>query len=140
MTDEIRSELRLAELAEKSGVPARTIRLYIARGVLDGPSKLGRAAAYTQAHLSRLRQIQELQAKGITLAEIARTFAAPDAAAIMPSPESWTTYAVSEDVVVMVRGTPAPWRRRSILKSISRMASELTERETEREADDERGQ
>ena len=29
----------LAELSEESGIPARTIRFYIARGLLDGPVK-----------------------------------------------------------------------------------------------------
>ena len=47
----------LAELAEKAGLPGRTIRFYIARGLLPGPLKAGRGAAYGQEHLDRLREI-----------------------------------------------------------------------------------
>jgi DNA-binding transcriptional MerR regulator len=60
----------LAELSAASGIPARTIRFYIARGLLQGPSKAGRAAAYTDEHLARLETIKQLQASGRMLAEI----------------------------------------------------------------------
>lgn len=36
----------LAELAQKAGLPGRTIRFYIARGLLPGPLKAGRGATY----------------------------------------------------------------------------------------------
>ena len=49
----------LAELSEESGTPARTIRFYIARGLLDGPLKAGRGAVYTAEHLARLEKIKE---------------------------------------------------------------------------------
>ncbi len=61
----------LAELSEESGVPARTIRFYIARGLLDGPVKAGRGAVYTAEHRARLETIKKLQAEGRMLAEIA---------------------------------------------------------------------
>ena len=61
----------LAELSEESGMPARTIRFYIARGLLDGPVKAGRGAVYTAEHLARLEKIKEMQAEGRMLAEIA---------------------------------------------------------------------
>jgi hypothetical protein len=47
----------LAELAEDSGVPARTIRYYIARGVLPRPVVAGRGALYAKKHLERLGRI-----------------------------------------------------------------------------------
>ena len=62
--------MTLAELAEASGLPARTIRFYIARRVLSGPGKAGRGAAYGPEHLKRLQQIQRLQSQGRTIAEI----------------------------------------------------------------------
>ena len=52
-------------------MPARTIRFYIARGLLDGPVKAGRGAVYTADHLARLERIKEMQAEGRMLAEIA---------------------------------------------------------------------
>ena len=51
-------EMSLAELAEQSGVPGRTIRFYIARSLLPGPSQAGRGASYGQEHI---RQLQEDQ-------------------------------------------------------------------------------
>ena len=59
-------ELSLAELAERSGTPGRTIRFYIARGLLAGPFKAGRGASYGEAHLARLAEIREWQEKGLT--------------------------------------------------------------------------
>ena len=61
----------LAELAEEVGLSARTVRFYIGRGLLPGPEKAGRGASYGPAHLERVREIQRLQADGLTLAEIA---------------------------------------------------------------------
>jgi DNA-binding transcriptional MerR regulator len=57
--------MTLAEVAEASGLLERTIRFYIARGLLDGPIKGGRAAAYTAEHVARLERIKHLQAAGL---------------------------------------------------------------------------
>ena len=65
----------LAELSEESGIPARTIRFYIARGLLAGPVKSGRGAVYTAEHLERLEKIKQLQSQGKMLAEIAHDLA-----------------------------------------------------------------
>ena len=60
----------LAELAARSGVPARTIRFYQSAGVLPRPERRGRAAVYRENHLDRLRLIAELQDRGLTLGAI----------------------------------------------------------------------
>jgi DNA-binding transcriptional MerR regulator len=52
-------------------VPPRTIRFYIAQGLLPGPLRSGRGAAYGKPHLQRLDRIKALQAKGMPLAELA---------------------------------------------------------------------
>ena len=44
----------LVELADVSGVPARTIRFYIAKGLLPPPLVGGRAACYGEEHLKEL--------------------------------------------------------------------------------------
>ena len=64
------SEYSLMELSEKSGIPARTIRYYISKNLLDGPSQVGRNAVYTEKHLVRLDAIQGLKQEGLTLHEI----------------------------------------------------------------------
>ena len=73
----MRKSKTLAELSEESGIPARTIRFYIARGLLDGPVKAGRGAVYTAGHLARLEKIKALQAEGRMLAEIAHDLNGP---------------------------------------------------------------
>ena len=56
--------LTFAELAAKAGLPGRTIRFYIAKGLLPGPVKAGRGATYGKAHLETLRSIKASQAPG----------------------------------------------------------------------------
>ena len=62
----------LTELADEAGIPARTIRYYIARGLLEGPDVAGRGASYGTAHRDRLLEIRALQSEGRMLADIAR--------------------------------------------------------------------
>lgn len=62
----------LKELAELTGIQARTIRSYIAKGLLQGPLSRGRNARYSRHHLDRLREIQVLKARGMSLEEIRR--------------------------------------------------------------------
>lgn len=51
----------LQELAEESGVEARTIRSYIEKGLLPGAEARGPKSFYTAAHLDRLQVIQLLR-------------------------------------------------------------------------------
>jgi len=122
----------LAELSEESGIPARTIRFYIARGLLDGPVKAGRGAVYTAEHLARLEKIKELQAEGRMLAEIAHDLngGPPAETAVAPSP--WWQHAIQDDVMVWVRGDVSPWRMKQIRAAVDEFASRLqTPREPE---------
>lgn len=65
----------LAELAARSGVPARTIRFYQSADVLPRPDRRGRAAVYREKHLERLRLIAELRDRGLTLSAISHLLA-----------------------------------------------------------------
>ena len=120
----------LAELSEESSIPARTIRFYIARGLLEGPVKAGRGAVYTAEHLARLEKIKELQAEGRMLAEIAHDLNAgpPAQAAVPPSP--WRQHVIQEDVMVWVRGDVSPWRMKQIRTAVDDFASRLQEPES----------
>lgn len=60
----------LAELSERSGVAARTIRFYTTEGLLAAPDKAGRDAVYHAQHLVTLELIRELQGHGFGLASI----------------------------------------------------------------------
>ncbi len=69
-------EYTLRELAEEAGVPERTIRFYISRGLVDPPLRAGRGAAYGEKHTEQLESIRRLQAQGMMLSQIAHALAA----------------------------------------------------------------
>ena len=118
--------ISLNELAKQSGVPERTIRYYISRGLIPGPVRGGRGAEYTQQHLTGIQDVRQLQAAGMTLAEIEYEFAR-DAGDRRPAiaPESWSLYRISPDVTVQVRDGLSPWRIKHLRSSIARLAAEL---------------
>jgi DNA-binding transcriptional MerR regulator len=62
--------LTIDELAGLAGVPIRTVRFYIAEGLLPGASTRGKGPSYTQEHLDRLQLIRLLVARHLPLAEI----------------------------------------------------------------------
>lgn len=113
----------LAELGRETGVSPRTIRYYIARGLLDGPAVAGRGAAYSEDHLARLRRIRELQAQGLMLAEIGLEIAGRRAAATVPPADSWDRYPIAGDVTVWARTDVAPWRRHTIARAPAELAA-----------------
>jgi DNA-binding transcriptional MerR regulator len=114
----------LAELAEEVGLSARTVRFYIGRGLLPGPEKAGRGASYGPAHLERVREIQRLQADGLTLAEIALRGETEESVPL-PEPEAWWSYPIAEGVEVRVRADQAPWRMRQIRRVLAELGSRL---------------
>ena len=119
-------EISLAVLAEESGVPARTIRFYIAKGLLPGPQQAGRGATYGEAHRKRLQEIRKLQARGLTLNEVARSLGGDTRKAVgAPQPSAWWQYPINEDVVVWVKADVAPWRLRETQKAVREMALQL---------------
>src|SRR5205809_5514354 len=106
--------LTFAELAARAGLPGRTIRFYIAKGLLPGPVKAGRGATYGKEHLETLRSIKASQAKGLTLSEIARMVSGESRREILPQPMAWWNYTVTEDVTVSVRADVTSWRLKQI--------------------------
>ena len=118
--------ISLSELAKKSGVPERTIRYYISRGLIHGPVRGGRGAEYTQEHLAGIQNVRQLQSGGMTLAEIEYEFAR-DAGDRRPAiaPESWSVYRISPDVTVQVRDGLSPWRIKHLRSAIAQLAAEL---------------
>jgi DNA-binding transcriptional MerR regulator len=60
------------QLASACDVSVDTIRYYQARGLVPPPEREGRLAWYDERHAERLREIRDLQAKGLTLAVIER--------------------------------------------------------------------
>ena len=64
----------MSTLAEAAGVTPRTVRFYQASGLLPPPERIGRRARYTSEHLARLKQISELQSRGLRLESIREVF------------------------------------------------------------------
>ena len=55
------TEYSLQDLADLAGATPRTIRYYIAQGLLASPGRVGPGTTYTEGHLNRLRLIKRLQ-------------------------------------------------------------------------------
>lgn len=62
--------MSLRELEERSHVPGRTIRYYIAEGMLPGAVARGKGAAYGEEHLLRLQMIRRLAEQHVPIREI----------------------------------------------------------------------
>jgi DNA-binding transcriptional MerR regulator len=60
----------LADLARLAGVTPRTVRYYVAQGLLPSPEQAGPSTRYGEGHLARLRLIRRLQRDHLPLAEI----------------------------------------------------------------------
>ncbi len=130
----------MAELSEKTGCPARTIRFYIAKGLLAGPLKAGRGASYGAEHVRRIAEIREWQAKGLTLTEIAHKLAGePQPLREMEAPTAWWSYQLQPDVIVQVRTDASPWRLRQIQRALKDVVARLAQ-PTTKENDDENQQ
>ena len=130
-------EIKLSELAARSATPARTIRLYISLGLLPGPLRSGRNAAYGPEHLERLERIRALQQTGLTLTQVRQALEVDSEAVSLPRAVSWQHYAVAPDVQILIREDIAPWRARVLRLAIQQFicrvdpATETKEQEHE---------
>jgi len=64
--------LSIADLAERAGTTRRTIRYYVAEGLLPAPGGRGQRRVYTVEHLIRLQAILRLKETYLPLSEIRR--------------------------------------------------------------------
>jgi len=65
----------LSDLCDLAGVTPRTVRYYVAEGLIRPPGSAGLGARYDDGHLARLRLIRRLQREHLPLAEIRRRLA-----------------------------------------------------------------
>jgi DNA-binding transcriptional MerR regulator len=75
-TERERYEYSVDELARTADTTVRNVRAYQDRGLLPPPERRGRAGIYTEAHLARLRLINQLLKRGYTLGNIAELITA----------------------------------------------------------------
>ena len=108
---------RLSELAEAAGVTPRTVRYYIAQGLLSSPGRLGAGTRYDRTHLDRLHLIRTLQDQGLSLSEIR------DRLEHRPSPmlarASWAPQDPRLDMRRPMPMPPAPPPGRSVWERLS---------------------
>ncbi len=70
------AEYTIDELARVAQTTVRNVRAYQDRGLMPPPERRGRVGVYGEAHLSRLRIVGQLLARGYTLASIGDLIAA----------------------------------------------------------------
>jgi DNA-binding transcriptional MerR regulator len=118
----------IADLARLSGVNVRTIRYYLAQGLLPGSGESGPGAHYGEGHLDRLRLTKRLQAQHLPLSEIRRRLAElsdTDVAGLVataPEPASAPTTSALEYVRGLL-GASFAQRATSMPSSASLLAS-----------------
>ena len=108
----------MPDLERESGIPARTIRFYIAQGLLQPAYGRGPTATYDSDHLLRLRYIQHLKDERLSLSDIHERLntLTPDDIAIAlkvelePTAELWRHYLLHEDLRITVRDRPVAQR------------------------------
>src|SRR6476620_4636708 len=92
------ADYTLQELADEAGVTPRTIRYYIAQGLLASPGA-GSGARYSDAQLERLKLIRQLQRNHLPLAEIRKQLtgqsAVDDIRSVMAPPVPMAAVAMS---------------------------------------------
>lgn len=77
------NEYTLQDLADLAEVTPRTIRYYVAQGLLPSPDRVGPGALYGPGHLARLRLIRRLQREHLPLAEIRSRLVSLDDKAVL---------------------------------------------------------
>lgn len=77
-------EFDLKELCEAAHVTERTVRYYIAEGLLPPPVGVRSQSRYTAAHLERLQLIQQLKEQDFSLRQIKQLLAGKDTASLQP--------------------------------------------------------
>jgi len=135
----------LAELAERAGVSARTVRFYIEQSLLLPPTGGGSGSRYAEENLTRLRHIRRLSAQNLPLAEIRRRLKVMPYAELreVSSPLSAMDYIrqlKGGDVVVSASSGVAPketaershWERYALGPDIEVHARRPLDRETDR--------
>jgi DNA-binding transcriptional MerR regulator len=106
----IENEYTLQDLADLTGVTARTIRFYVAQGLLPSPGRVGPGVTYGPGHLARLRLIRQLQREHLPLAEIRSRLESLDDAAVVAIVEAPGTPGTLGSAADYIRGVLAKSR------------------------------
>ena len=108
---------RLADLAEIANVTPRTVRYYIAQGLLPSPGRLGAGTRYGAEHLARLRLIKKLQDQRLPLADIRHRLDTLSGEQITELAESRVAFPARSASPVAGAARPAPEARNMASRS-----------------------
>jgi DNA-binding transcriptional MerR regulator len=114
------------ELSTLAGVTPRTVRYYIAEGLLDRPEGEKRGAHYIERHLQQLLQIRRWTEAGLSLERIRELRAGasddpPPRRARPGSVEVWSRITLADGVELQVepgRAGLSPEQVRSLVRSV----------------------
>jgi DNA-binding transcriptional MerR regulator len=104
------NEYTLQDLADLADVTPRTIRYYVAQGLLPSPDRVGPGAVYSPGHLDRLRLIRRLQREHMPLADIRLRLGSLDDRAVRElaeaSPVAPPSTSASDYIRTVLAGAP----------------------------------
>lgn len=117
----------LDDLASLAGVTARTVRYYIAEGLVDRPEGEKRGAHYLQRHLDQLLAIRRWTDAGISLDRVRELLAgAPEDPSPRPvrpgTVEVWSRVTVADGIEVHLepgRAQLSPEQVRALVRGIT---------------------
>ena len=117
------ADLLNREVADpRDEVSRRTIRYFIQEGLLQEPYGLGRGKHYGAEHLQRLRDIRDLQKKGLSLGEVRERLARPSRAAAggpaRADAAAGTQPAATARTSGPVPSSSSPWTRLELLPGV----------------------
>ena len=114
-----REDYSIDDLVEISGITRRTIRFYIAEGLLKSPAGRGRGGFYNDSHLKRLNDIRTLQEKGFALSSIKQIRDAqnPPQAEVIER-DVWVRLPLSEGMELHVSRSAEDRNRKAVMEII----------------------
>jgi DNA-binding transcriptional MerR regulator len=123
----------IEELATLCGVTARTVRFYIAEGLLDRPEGEKRGAHYLQRHLEQLLLVRRWTDAGLSLDRVRELLAGapqdpPRRASPPGSVEVWSRITVADGLEVQVepgRAELSPEQLRELVRGITALYRQL---------------
>jgi len=130
--------LSLDELATLTGLSARTVRYYIAQGLVDRPEGAKRGSYYTQRHVEQLLLVRKWQLAGLSLERIGELLKQQAAGPLPPTPrragtvEVWSHLVVADGVELTLESGRAgltPEQVRAFFRAVTQAYAQIHESE-----------
>jgi len=115
-------ELTIQELTETTGVTRRTLRYYIAMGVLMAPRGVGKGARYTEEHVDRVGLIRQMQLEGQTLDQIKLLL---ESGSVEEQTDPWVHLSCPDDMRVLIRMDLPAERSKQLKEAVAAMVMAL---------------